>query len=181
MTAKSFHNEPLYVGTKDLHHACEQHPVGAAMSRGDICDQWWADWLGALHIIHSAIDPELPEPVWRVAPLEEDIAASNVPPRDNEAAKQLGERLDNDKQLREAAYYVITGAHLMGGQVMRVTLKGRVPGAHLHIPDRKQWVDEWAPLRKREDLVDKACAVFQALLEIMDEILERDKEEPCPA
>lgn len=176
MTVKAFHSEPLYAGTKDLHHACEQHPVGAAMSRGDIGEQWWADWLDVLHKIHSAIDPELPEPVRRTAALENDLANSVVKPRKNKAADKLQKSLKKDKHLREAAYYVITGAHLMGGQVMRVTLKGRVPAEHLVIDSRKEWVDVWAPIRSREDLVDEARAVFSGLLDIMDEIQERDKE-----
>lgn len=176
MTVKAFHSEPLYAGTKDLHHACEQHPVGAAMSRGDINEQWWADWLYVLHNIHSAIDSELPEPVQRVKPLEEDLSNSKVCPRGNAAVAKLRKQLEDSKSLREAAYYVLTGAHLMGGQVMRITLKGRVPAAHLEIPDRKEWIEVWAPIRSRDDLVEDAKAVFSALLEIMDEIQERDKE-----
>jgi hypothetical protein len=175
MTTKHFHNEPLYVGTKDLHHACEEHTVGAAMSRGDISEQWWADWLGALHLIHSEIDPEIDKRAQRTRELEMDISECDVAPRPNHAAQRLARDLSQSKKLREAAYYVITGAHLMGGQVMRVTLKGRVPDAHLQIEDRKELVELWSPMRQREDLVEEARSIFSGLLDIMDEILERDE------
>ena len=176
MTTKHFKEEPLYVGTKDLHHACERHPVGAAMSRGDICEQWWADWLSALYFIHLAVDPDVPEPLRRVNQVAADIGKCKVFPRPNLAAQRLHRDLTNNAKLREAAYYVITGAHLMGGQVMRVTMKGRLPDSHLHIEDRKKWVGLWAPMRSRADLVDDACSIFQSLLYIMDEILEHDEE-----
>ena len=176
MTTKSFHNEPLYVGTKELHHACEQHPVGAAMSRGDINEQWWVDWLSALYFIHLAVDPDVPEPLRRTNQVATDIGGCKMFPRPNLAVQRLHRDLLKNPELREGAYYVITGAHLMGGQVMRVTMKGRLPDSHLHIDDRKHWIELWSPLRKREDLVEEARAVFQALLYIMDEIMERDEE-----
>jgi len=176
MTVKSYHSEPLYAGTKDLHHACEEHTVGAAMSRGDICEQWWADWLGALYLIHSAIDYELDDRVKRVDELQDDISNMRLMPRPNHAAMRLNRDLVKNKRLREAAFYVITGAHLMGGQVMRVTMKGRLPDKHLHLGDRKELIEVWAPVRKRDDLVLEARSIFSALLDIMDEILQRDKE-----
>ena len=176
MTVKPFHSEPLYVGTRELHHACERHPVGAAMSAGDICEQWWADWLSALYFIHLAVDPDVPEPLRRVNLVAEDIGRCKVLPRPNISVQLLHHKLLHDPKLREGAYYVVTGAHLMGGQVMRVTMKGRLPDAHLHIEDRKHWIELWSPLRKREDLIEPACSIFQSLLYIMDEIMERDEE-----
>lgn len=176
MTTKAFHNEPLYAGTRDLHHACEQHPVGAAMSRGDVSEQWWVDWLSALYFIHLVVDPDVPRPVRRVNAVAADIGACRVFPRPNMAVQRLHRDLARNPKLREAAYYVITGAHLMGGQVMRVTMKGRLPDSHLHIENRKEWIDVWSPMRSRADLVEEARSIFQALLYIMDEIVERDKE-----
>lgn len=176
MTTKHFHDKPLYVGTKDLHHACEEHEVGAAMSRGDISDQWWADWLGALQLIHMEIDYEVPRKARRTNQLIADIENSRVRPRANQAALKLGRDLGFSRRLREAAYYVVTGAHLMGGQVMRKTLKGKVPDSHLYIGDREALVADWSPMRDRSDLVAEARSIFAALLDIMDEIVKRDGE-----
>lgn len=46
----------LYDTTRDLHHACEMHLVGGAMSDGTISAQWWTDWLNGLYQFHTVID-----------------------------------------------------------------------------------------------------------------------------
>jgi len=77
----------LQADTKDLHHACEAHPVGAAMSRGDVDPQVWADWLGALFVVHETLDRYLPDELRRVDRLALDIEAMKpLSPRLNKAA-----------------------------------------------------------------------------------------------
>ena len=164
----------LYEATKDLHHACEQHPVGATMSDGSISKQWWADWLGALLAAHEVIDPEIDERLWRKEQLRVDVMCSSVPPRPNSQVDLFVEELRARPQLREAARYVLTGAHLMGGQVTRVRLGARLPNAHLHFRDRKEVSEIWKPYRDRTELSDDAREVFDWLLKIMDEILAGD-------
>ena len=46
----------LYDATRDLHHACEQHPLGQAMVNGAVTPQHWADWLlGFKHQVQRLI------------------------------------------------------------------------------------------------------------------------------
>jgi len=169
----------LYEATKDLHHVCEQHPVGASMSDGTISKQWWSDWLNALLMAHEVIDPDIDERLWRKDELRIDVKGSAVEPRPNTQAEAFAEQLRQRPQLREAARYALTGAHLMGGQVTRVRLGARLPNAHLHFRDRKEISEIWKPYRERTELADDAREVFDWLLKIMDEILALDVE-PTP-
>ena len=167
--------ESLYDTTRDLHHACEMHLVGGSMSDGTIDKQWWADWLLALYQIHMEIDDDRNEDMLsRVKQLEVDIKGSTVEPRENHVSQELATFIHNSPELRIAARYVITGAHLMGGQVIRKRIAGRLPCAHLHYGNRKALIEEWSPLRQRTDLTDAAREIFQHLLWIMDEVLIRD-------
>ena len=165
----------LFDTTRDLHHACEDHLVGGAMADGTISKQWWADWLLVLYQIHCEIDggPNDDE-LSRTQELEVDLKASPVYSRFNHTANELIEKLRNSERHRTAARYVITGAHLMGGQVTRKRIAGRLPSAHLHYGNRRNLVAEWSPLRERVDLTDEAREIFQYLLWIMDEILLHD-------
>ena len=167
----------LFTETRDLHHACEQHVVGASMSNGSIGEQWWADWCGALYQIHQVIDPELPEKLHRVNHLKIDVESCKMDPRENKEVNELVEELKKRPKLREAAHYVVTGAHLMGGQVMRMTIGPRLPNAHLHFKNRKEIMQTWTPYRDRLDLADDAKEIFARLLLIMDEMLRLDKKE----
>lgn len=176
---KSYADMSLFSLTRDLHHACEEHPVGGSMSRGDVHPQHWADWLGVLHAVHSLIDPEIDPAFSRVPEIERDMQAMadmGYQPRSLETAAQTVDAMKRDAKLREAAHYVITGAHLMGGQVMRVKIGGRLPTEHLVLADRPALMDLWAPIRERVDLADHARGVFRALLDIMDEMILLDFE-----
>ena len=167
--------ESLYDTTRDLHHACEMHLVGGAMSDGTVIKQWWADWLHALYLIHLEIDGDPRDDLLaRFEEIEIDIKGSPVSPRGTVIGQELADKLHENEKLRLAARYVITGAHLMGGQVMRKRIAGRLPCAHLHHGHRKELIKEWSPLRKRTDLTPEAREVFQYLLWIMDEILIKD-------
>ena len=70
----------LWEATRDLHHACEEHPVGAAMATGKPPVEWYADWLAALEAIHSVIDPDLPDTLWRTDRISSDIDQLGVEP-----------------------------------------------------------------------------------------------------
>jgi len=165
----------LFDTTRDLHHACEEHLVGGAMADGTISKQWWADWLSTLYQIHRVIDgdPEL-DGLSRLQELDVDLKASPADPRYNYVTRELVKKLEESERHRTAARYVITGAHLMGGQVTRKRIAGRLPSAHLHYGNRKNLVAEWSPLRERVDLTDEAREIFQYLLWIMDEMLLHD-------
>jgi len=157
----------LWQETRDLHHACEEHEVGGAMASGKPPMQWYSDWVGALLKIHSEIDKYYSESIHRVERLKEDLD-NMVTPRNIKAADEYVLKLDNEKSIAGAAY-VLTGAHLMGGEVMRRRLNG-YPTKHLEWDDRKVALKELNKLRSREDVVDEARMCFSALLQIMDEI-----------
>lgn len=165
----------LYDTTRDLHHACEMHLVGGAMSDGTISAQWWTDWLRALYQFHSIIDgSEESDDLSRCLELEVDLKACTPSPRYNCMADELMVKLDESERMREAGRYVLTGAHLMGGAVTKKRIGGRLPTAHLHFGNRKDLMKVWTPYRERIDLTDEARTIFQYLLWIMDEILLLD-------
>lgn len=162
----------LYQETRDLHHACEQHVVGAGMSDGSIPEEYWVDWLFALYYIHLAIDHEVHPLMRRTNELEKDVKECSVIPIVNDKAMDFHFELETDSQLRLAAQYVVTGAHLMGGAITKKRIGDRLPTHHLQFEDRSSLVKIWKPLRDRTDLTQPARHVFQMLLEIMDEIVE---------
>lgn len=159
--------------TREKHHAAERTPVGAAMAAGDISPQWWADWMGAIAIIHMATDPYLPECLRRSTRLCHDLAQLGVQPRHIPAAAEYAATL-TDPVEREGATYVFTGAHLMGGAVTHKALGGRLPATHLEWVSRQEAVCEWKPLRDREDLVEAADRAFGAVLAICNTITQLD-------
>lgn len=164
---------PLWEATRDLHHACEAHPVGAAMSTGKPPVHWYGQWLRVLRTIHSVVDPTLSPVLYRVARIDQDLASLGVELPDNQAAIDYAVSLIKEPQIAGAAY-VLTGAHLMGGEIMRRRLEG-FPTAHLEWDDRRKALDELKGLRSRDDIAEPARACFAALLAGMDEILRNDE------
>lgn len=171
---KKYRDMNLYTLTRDLHHICEDHPVGASMSRGDVPEQWWADWLYALFRIHHIIDEGFDSRLCCVNKLQDDLEASRVDPRGNIPAGHLCEKLRASKYMRDAARYVLTGAHLMGGQVMRKSIGDRLPASHLEMDNRKEVLDIWRPYRERVDIAEETRDVFRSLIFIMDKMIELD-------
>ena len=159
---------PLWEATRDLHHACEAHPVGAAMASGTPPMQWYADWLSALYTIHWAVDQHIPEIIRRSEQVQNDLTNTNCPVNIIRAANNYVINLEREQDIAGAAY-VLTGAHLMGGEIMRRRLVG-YPTSHLEWPDRKAAIMELMKFREREELAQEARNCFQALLDIMDEI-----------
>ena len=64
---------------------------------------------------------------------------------------------------------LLTGAHLMGGEIMRRRLEG-YPTRHLEWDDRKEALAVLQGYRTRDDITEEARDCFKALLAIMDEI-----------
>jgi len=157
----------LWKGTRDLHHACEEHDVGSAMASGKPPLQWYTDWVKALFEIHSVIDEHYPVSINRTDRLKLDLEKLEQP-NDLMASKEYAESLKSEKDIAGAAY-VLTGAHLMGGEVMRRRLID-YPTSHLEWDDRKEALKELNTLRSREDVIQEARNCFGALLKIMDEI-----------
>ena len=165
----SLKTNPLWEATRDMHHACEAHAVGAAMAAGNPPRQWYAAWLTALHQIHSALDASLPEPLRRVDLLALDLVAMSLPTAPLKAAADYAAQLTTEAALAGAGY-VLTGAHLMGGEIMRRRLEG-FPTQHLTWRDRKLALVDLQAMRAREGIAPDALACFAALLAVMDEIV----------
>jgi hypothetical protein len=95
-----------------------------------------------------------------------------------EAAYEYVAQLDTQKKI-DGAIYVLTGAHLMGGEIMRRRLEG-FPTKHLEWTDRKKAIAILQSYRTRDDIGEEARDCFKALLSIMDEIKNKypvDQEE----
>lgn len=164
----------LRKSTQQKHHAAEQTPVGAAMAAGDISAQWWADWMGAILVVHCAIDPYMPDCLQRTLPLCRDLSELGVQPRHCPAAVHYVSTLQTAEQ-RQGAEYVFTGAHLMGGAVTHRALAGRLPAHHLEWDNRQDAVRAWKPLREREDLIGPAQRAFDCVLQICAQIEAHDQ------
>mgnify|MGYP005860008713 CR=1 FL=1 len=159
----------LFAATRDLHKACEKHPVGQRMAEGNITRQEWSDWLWALRELHRSCDRAVPEHMNRDAVLTSDLAL--LPPgRSSEAAIAWSIALTQMPDVTGAAY-VLHGAHRSGGRKMGPILVRRgLPVQHIIYVDpaaAQAWVRN---ARTREDCAPVARATFDCLLGVMDEI-----------
>lgn len=164
----------LYDATKDLHHDAEKHPFGARMAAGEISKQEWADWLGAMQAIHLAIDPHLPPALQRGGALLLDLTRTlPVMPRVCWSARRFSGALDGPISIGGAAY-ILSGAHLRGGAVIRKRLEPLgMSCAHLRF-DQAREGNEWiCALRDAPEVAPGARAAFGAIIEVMDEIQAR--------
>jgi len=164
---------PLWDATRDLHHACEEHPVGASMSAGTVSEQVWCDWLGALHVVHRTIDPWLPPYVQVSGELTIDLMdLLPLVPRRTEAPYSFAATLTSPERICGAAY-VLVGAHRRGGRVIekRMAEAGRsLPSRHVKffMPDEAEAFVKF--LRTKGAIGPAARDTFQCLLDVMDEI-----------
>jgi len=160
----------LWHKTRELHHACEEHRVGAVMSAGNPPMIWYAAWIKALHQIHSVLDMHSPDSLIRAERLGNDLWASGFDIPELKTATEYVNSLKTEEDF-DGAIYVLAGAHLMGGEVMRRRLID-YPTTHLEWEDRKASLADLQIYRTRGDIVEEAKACFYALLKVMDEIVE---------
>lgn len=170
-------NTELWNATRDLHHACEQHPVGEVMAVGRPPLIWYRAWLQVLLQLHQVVDQHLPETVHRVSRIQQDISATGISVEPISAAQDYANTLTNPVEISGAAY-VLTGAHLMGGEIMRRRLEG-FPTQHLCWTSRPEALKCLTVLRESEHVIQPARNCFKALLDSMDEILRRYPQEPA--
>ena len=154
----------LYELTRDLHHACEEHPADVKT----FGPQAWADWLWAFRCLHQIVDIQLPEHMHRDAVLASDLS---LLPQANPSPAAMRFALSLHRQHTVGAAYVLHGAHRSGGRVMAPAMAKRgLPTQHIiyREPDAAQaWV-KWA--RLQVEYTEQARATFACLLEVMDEI-----------
>ena len=168
----------LWHNTRDLHHACEAHPVGAAMASGTPPIEWYTAWIQALRQIHAVVDLSIPLSLGRVSKLDQDLEALESSIKPIEAADAYTSTLTNDLAIAGAGY-VLTGAHLMGGEIMRRRLQD-YPTHHLEWDDRKVGLVGLQQLRDTPNITEQARACFSALLSCMDEIQARFPQPNTP-
>lgn len=166
----------LYHATTNLHHDAEKHPFGERMLNGTLSRQEWTDWLGAMEQIHIALDPYLPPSLKRAHDLHMDLLMMlPLKPARSEAIEALTLDLI-DPELIGGLSYVLSGANLRGGQVIRKRLSPLgFPCNHLsfdamHVAPADNWLKR---LRDAKALRDGAQQAFRAVLCVMDEINER--------
>lgn len=162
-------NTALWQATRDLHHACEQHPVGGAMARGKPPVIWYRAWLQVLLQLHEVVDQHMPVTIHRVSCIKTDINTLSIDIPLIKTAENYADTLTTSAALTGAAY-VLTGAHLMGGEIMRRRLEG-FPTNHLCWTDRKEALKCLTVLRESPEVVQPARDCFKALLDSMDEII----------
>ena len=159
----------LFAATRDLHHACEAHPLGQAMVNGSITPEAWASWLWAMRVLHSVIDADLPAHLGRDALFAADLSVLPKPQR-SMAALDFAAYLGRATSTIGAAY-VLHGAHHSGGRVLAPKMAKRgLPTAHTSYvaPElAKAWLGE---VREQLQHTDQARATFACLLDVMGEI-----------
>lgn len=162
----------LFDATRDLHHACEQHPLGQAMVNGAVTPQHWADWLWAMRCLHCVVDAELPAHMARDALFGADLS---VLPKAHASRAALRYAQDLIGQDCTGAAYVLHGAHHSGGRVLAPKMAKRgLPSLHTSYRDAaasKAWI---VAARTRLEATQQARATFQCLLEVMDEIVAQE-------
>ena len=158
----------LWDNTREWHHKCESHPVGASMAAGNPKKDDYADWLMTLFFIHLKIDPHMPDCAWKTSALLKDIENNAVIPK---APISVIKWFNNDLTDNEIGgfTYVLTGAHLMGGEIMRRRLKD-YPTSHLEWQDRKEALSYLSTLRDKEEYTVGALQCFELLYHAMEEI-----------
>lgn len=167
---------PLWESTRKYHHACEEHPVGAAMASGEPPIEWYTSWIATLLILHQVVDHFVPDEAKRSEELSLDL--QELAPKEvwvPSPAMLFQSHFDQsllEEEIIEGFAYVLTGAHLMGGEIMRRRLKG-YPTYHLQWENRKESIAYLQTLREREELTEGAVACFETLLKCMDQICQK--------
>ena len=132
---------------------------------------WYRAWLQVLLQLHQVVDQHLPVAVHRTARIQQDINTLGITVEPVQAAAEYAATLVNSIAITGAAY-VLTGAHLMGGEIMRRRLEG-FPTEHLLWDSRPEALKCLTTLRESPDVIQPARDCFKALLDSMDEILRK--------
>jgi hypothetical protein len=164
---------PLWQATRDLHHKAEGHPFAKRMVDGTITAQEWCDWLHAMWVIHTALDPHLPLSARRADAFAHDLLELlPVLPFQSKTAIAYASSLDNVVDIFGAAYITV-GAHRRGGRVVEKAMREHgvhLPHHHVHFDQPKEvegLINLW---RETPALEHGARRAFSALYNVMEEI-----------
>ena len=184
-------NQTLFKETLQLHHEAEAHSFGAAMSKGELSEQQWADWMGALTQLYVVIDPYLPDALKRTRDLFNDLLAlssKEIYPRYSYHADDVaGMIADGATNVGYVAgmCYILAGANLRGGQIVRKAVEKRdFPCSHLMFNEEDvaskeaamKWLDN---LRASTGtaVIKGAQDAFADMIDIMEEIWDNSNKE----
>jgi hypothetical protein len=168
--------------TKETHHKAENSLFGARYSAGILTPREYVSWLDAQYKIHELVDRVVPCSLHRCGPLARDMTQLYIYP----PAYNLGQTYEFLAFLKRelpysllAASYILYGAHLQGGAVIKPRLvSAGLPVAHLEFGEEAKQGRIWLKgLRELADLGDLANEAFQRIINIMDEIYERAYED----
>jgi heme oxygenase len=162
----------LREATTGVHHGAEQTPFGERMATGTLTMQEWADWLGAMVLVHLRIDEHLPGCLRRSSELLKDLGATGISENPLISARGIAAALDHgDRELVLGFCYVCSGANLRGGQVIRKVLEPKgFPCSHLYFENFREPNEWFESLRDRTDLAQPAQRAFAAIVGVMGEI-----------
>ena len=177
-------NQTLFKETIQLHHEAESHEFGAAMSKGELSEKQWADWMGALSQLYVVIDPYLPEPLKRTRDLFNDLLELSskeiYPTYSFHAADVAGSITDGATNVGYIAgmCYILAGANLRGGQIVRKAVEKRsFPCSHLMFNEEdvasKETAMEWLDNLRAStgtEVIKGAQDAFADMIDIMEEI-----------
>ena len=163
----------LYHATTDLHHDAEKHPFGMRMAAGTLSRQEWTDWLGAMNQLHIVLDTYLPPSLKRAHDIHMDqLMMLPLEPMYSMAAEKLVNSLVQPEMIGGLCY-ILSGANLRGGQVIKRTLEPLgFPCNHLSFDKHDAvFANDWLKrLREATEVAEGAQKAFQGVISIMDEI-----------
>lgn len=177
-------NQTLFKETTSLHHDAEKHPFGDAMSKGELNEQQWADWLGAMLQVYVALDPYLPDSLKRSKDLFSDLlvlSSDEIYPAYSFTASDVAASIiDGPTNVGYVAgvSYILSGANLRGGQIIRKAFEKRdFPCSHLVFDDATRenaevWLDTLRS-SKGSLVIKGAQDAFSDMIDVMDEIWNR--------
>lgn len=163
----------LYEYTTAAHHGAETSKLGGLLTSGTVSRQQWANWLHSELCLRENMDVFLPQSMRRSADLTMDLLSmgdvkSNI--IDTEFVWSIVVKTRNVQYLG-GLLYIIGGANLRGGAVIRKTLEPLgFPCRHLHWnPDEAFHADRWLKeLREFSWLGDAANEAFKDVVAVMD-------------
>jgi len=162
-----------YEATKETHHDAEQTPFGQEYSKGTLSRQSYTDWIFLQLTIHSLLDPLVPYYVQRAPYLMQDLAELlPCQGRSLKAAEELVKPFFTDVPAWAlSAAYILNGAHLRGGQVVRKTLEpAGFPTHHLDFEDEAKAREWLRQQREHTHLAETDVLFFKGMIKAMDEI-----------
>lgn len=169
----------LYEATLKTHHQAQVHPFGKRMAGGNISQQEWCDWLGAMAQLYQKLDTYLPPFLKRSPDLFLDLA--QLLPLQAHRSKAVDDYIQSfsspdDLKVIGGLAYLMTGANLRGGQLIRKKLdpKGYPCNFMNFTTANQEEAENWLrKMREFSEFGESTNQAFEMLAAVMDEIEAR--------